>query len=846
MAARPPGDLHEHMQDQGKGRRPRDTERRVTHGKAPSAAIAVALALLAASTLAVAPAFAENVHVLTQTIEGPPGTPLNAPRGIAVDSSGGPSAGSIYVGDTTNHRIVKYNPSGNFLVMWGRQVNEGTGPADLCTNAGAPTQICKAGAAGNGAGWMSQPTGMAVDPSAGPSAGDLYIVPDGGNTGYLEKFDPSGALVTSWGGSPFPGGFDGATAPDGPFKCCSLGRITVDSSGNLYVIRTSVIFKFAQDGSSPSDFTSPHSASGVGLAVDGAGNLFQINSGTGSGSVEKITQTPSDIGQVNSNSPTTTAITYDPVNDDLFAVTSTFALGASVRLYHFNGSGEVVQSDSSTCMPAPSPFSGCEPTETFGLEDLDKENGGPQAVAVDNTTRKVYVANTRSNNIKVFSLINVPKLSTAAASNLARDAAQLNGHVDPDGAGEVTSCDFEYGTTKSYGSSAPCVPGTTPIETDVSAQLPPETLESATLYHYRIVAGNANGSRAGQDETFTTPDAVANVTSDAATNVARLTATINGSFTGDGVDTSYYFDYGPTEEYGQTTPDVDQGTGAGTQSVSANLPSLYAYHLYHYRLVAHNKYGTTYGADEFLHTEAAALPAVETTYVSEVDPVSATLNAQIDLGEGLTVYRFEYGPTEAYGARTLVAGPLDPESPDHTATAGVDQLKPGATYHFRVIATNFTGTTVGPDERFATPSPPIVNASSASSVSRTAATLNGTINPGLGLTTYHFDYGTTPAYGASTPAGTGIGPDSAIHAVSSQISGLAPGTSYHFRAVATNPYGTTYGVDQSFTTLPPEEEQPPQRRPCRKGFVRKHGKCVRRHHKRHHKKHHRHGKRSHG
>ena len=86
----------------------------------------------------------------------------------------------------------------------------------------------------------------------------------------------------------------------------------------------------------------------------------------------------------------------------------------------------------------------------------------------------------------------------------------------------------------------------------------------------------------------------------------------------------------------------------------------------------------------------------------------------------------------------------------------------------------------------------------------TAATLNGTVDPNGYATTYYFEWGTSTSYGTATvpvtvAAGVGALP------VTSALSGLAPGTTYHYQLVATNAQGTTYGGDQTFTTmaLPP-------------------------------------------
>jgi hypothetical protein len=93
----------------------------------------------------------------------------------------------------------------------------------------------------------------------------------------------------------------------------------------------------------------------------------------------------------------------------------------------------------------------------------------------------------------------------------------------------------------------------------------------------------------------------------------------------------------------------------------------------------------------------------------------------------------------------------------------------------------------------------------ASDVSPTTATVNGTVNPGGAKATYHFDYGPTGSYGSRAPTTDGVaGSDAADHAVSAALSGLTPGTAYHYRLVATScggcGGGTVAGPDRVFTT----------------------------------------------
>jgi plastocyanin len=98
-----------------------------------------------------------------------------------------------------------------------------------------------------------------------------------------------------------------------------------------------------------------------------------------------------------------------------------------------------------------------------------------------------------------------------------------------------------------------------------------------------------------------------------------------------------------------------------------------------------------------------------------------------------------------------------------------------------------------------TPGAPTVTTGAASSIALTTATLNGTVNPQEKATKYHFDYGTTTSYGKSTSeesageVGTNV-------PVAIPLISLLPGTTYHYRLVATNAADTTDGTDGTFTT----------------------------------------------
>jgi hypothetical protein len=99
---------------------------------------------------------------------------------------------------------------------------------------------------------------------------------------------------------------------------------------------------------------------------------------------------------------------------------------------------------------------------------------------------------------------------------------------------------------------------------------------------------------------------------------------------------------------------------------------------------------------------------------------------------------------------------------------------------------------------FAAPGPKAVTGS-ATAVTQSGAKLNGTVDPNGTATSYHFSYGPTANYGSQTPnstTGTGTQPVN----VTRTLTGLASGTTYHYRLVASNSHGTSTGLDRTFTT----------------------------------------------
>jgi hypothetical protein len=91
-----------------------------------------------------------------------------------------------------------------------------------------------------------------------------------------------------------------------------------------------------------------------------------------------------------------------------------------------------------------------------------------------------------------------------------------------------------------------------------------------------------------------------------AQQISYSSAILTGSLNPNSSDTSYYFQYGLTKQYGGQTAIADAGAGTHPVSVSAPVAGLQPLTVYHYRLVAVNGAGATIGADRILLT--AKLP----------------------------------------------------------------------------------------------------------------------------------------------------------------------------------------------------------------------------------------------
>jgi DNA-binding beta-propeller fold protein YncE len=639
-----------------------------------NACVLVAVLAAAASVGAFAfwstPALALNTHVLSSSFgsEGSGAGQLSSPDGVAVNTS----THDVYVADRGNYRVDEFSSSGAFIRAWGWGVADGLPAFETCT------LTCEQGISGSGAGQFTTPSFIAVDNSAGPSTGDVYV----GDTGdrVVSKFTAEGALIESWGTD---GQLNGSAADKGPFG--QIAGIAIDTNGTLLVINeSSALFKFAQDGTFTEDFFVERGTSGYGLAVDPEGAFFKAN---GSPSVEEQTgaEGSGDVGQLTRHEATT-GIAVDSATGDVYV-----AEGTAVGHYASAGPGLVTETDGGSCVVEPDV--GCPATDTFAGTTLTDSTG----IAVDPTDTEVYVADASADTIYAFTPAVLPDASTEAPTNITTTSGTINGSVNPDGI--ASTYQFEYGPTTAYGSVTPSTPGIVGSDSTTHYLTADLTgLEPSATYHYRIAATNASGTNYGADQTLNTngPPTIVAENFDSAT---QHTAHMEIAVSPHGLDTHYEIEYGTSTTYGSTTTSADLGSEGEVLYAYPELTSLAIATTYHFRLVATNAEGTAYGADETFTTDPAASVVDESAL--DVGSSSLTITARVSDYETPASYRIEYGTTSSYGTTTPPTALASEEYPIPVSLA-LSGLEPATTYHFRVIAEDEAGTAAGQDVTFTT------------------------------------------------------------------------------------------------------------------------------------------------
>ncbi len=721
-------------------------------------------------------ALAANGHQFVESLsEAPVGTRLVAPGAVAVDRA----TGEVFVGDVRSGYVDVYSSSGvyetrfgeGFIEPVGVAVDEADGDvyvADAVQNVvlvyepdgkGGYRLLGRWSGAGVPGGAFGGVVGVAVDNSGGTSAGDVYVVESkavGMEAGVVDVFrpkpnplnpeeveegkGPEGEFLMRLGGPALQ-------APNGVAVSPSTGRVLVADGFK------GAVYAYGPEGAYQEKLNGKDSPYGVFAKEALVGDVAGVAVDEASGDVYVAEAERHVVSQYSSNGEWEGWITSTPAGD----------------------------------------------------------LGEPRGVALS-PAGGVFVADASLGVVDGFGAsVIVPSVETGkvAKSGLTRTTAVLPGTIN--GEGEVAKYRFQYGETVALGSET-ASKGSGAGQETVSATI--EGLHAGKIYYYRIVGEDEDGANYGLTREFETPAAVEALETGAVKGVLAEGATLTGSLKRGGLVTHYYFQYGQSEAYGSTSPEPpgevppanEEKEEKQPRALETGVAGLQRNTLYHYRVVAENEYGTTYGDDRTFTTSGP--PRVSYEPVTGIGQEDATLHAKVDPDQIDTTYRFQYGENTSYGTEAPVGGQsIGSGSAPVSVTATLVNLKVGTTYHYRVLAENEAGITAGADQTFTTVPPAPVDATFATGVSSSEATLHTQINPLGHDTHYYFQYGTQSCQAnpgtctnTSLPPGEDIGEGTEDVQREVKLNSLTPDTTYHYRVLDSNVLGTTEGSERTFTT----------------------------------------------
>ncbi len=570
---------------------------------------------------------------------GSPGTDpgqFDRPIAIAVDSSK-----NIFVADSMNGRIQKFDSNGNFLLEWG---SYGDGDSQFGSNSADseyfPTSI------GN-------PYGIAID-----STDHIYVIDTAHRS--VKKFDDSGNFVLSWG--------DLSSQSNTHFS--PPYGIAIDPSDNVYIANYvddriqkydsngNILLSWGHYGTGDDEFLNPY-----GIVSDSLGNIYVTDGYNGS--------LKSRVLKFDSNGNYLSAFGSYGTGGGQFIGLYSAPFGITTDSSNNIYIADIVNNR----------------IVEFNLSENFVRNFGPNIYAYGAMARdsddNLYVTDPFSDVVIKFT-----KTPVAVSNDGAQDVYStftLNGSIDDIGGANATERGFVYGTDSSYGATTTPETGEFGVggfTADISGLL------ANTTYHFRAYAIGPEGLAYSPEETFFT-SLIPTLSASSAYSITQTSATIDGSIdnTGAADSTEHGFVYGTDSSYGATTTPETGDFGSGT-SFTVSLTGLTPDTTYYFRAYAINPEGIAYSG-EGTFISSTTVPTIIAFPVSSATQTSATLNGSIENTGGVnpTIRGFEYGNTGSYGTIASTTG----NYPTGLFSIGVNSLTCGTSYYFRAFAVNSTG-----------------------------------------------------------------------------------------------------------------------------------------------------------
>jgi hypothetical protein len=232
----------------------------------------------------------------------------------------------------------------------------------------------------------------------------------------------------------------------------------------------------------------------------------------------------------------------------------------------------------------------------------------------------------------------------------------------------------------------------------------PAFLEPGGTYYLGIQNTNVAGANYAVDVTFHLNLSFSGptVVTEPATNIVVDAADLQAEVTPNSTNTTVYFDYGTTTNYGSTTASIVLTSNYSlAQWVVIGVSNLTQPGIWHYRAVGYNIYGTNYGADlTFTNPYAVPPPYAFTMPATLVNGSSAQLNGMATPNGYDATAWFEWGTSPAYTSNTP---PVNVGTNFNVVyvTNQIAGLVTNVAIHYRLVVSNVVGVTYGFDQVFA-------------------------------------------------------------------------------------------------------------------------------------------------